>query len=247
MLTIARQGPTLQQVAAQVSAVNSRMIPYATATALTRVAKQAQMVDLKNEMRRVFSGPTSYTLNSLRIEPATKDKLSARVLVKNDKGSGIAPENFLLPQVEGGGRKTKRSERSLGYMGVLSSGKFMVPGSGASLDANGNVSGAGIRTILKALQGITAASSASGKRRKGRKLANDLFVGKPRGSGNRQDGIWRREGQRLRLLFAFTSAAPKYTQRLDFSGVVAEVARKRFEPEFQRAVADLIAKGTWKS
>ena len=249
MLTISRQGPSLSDAAAFVRDVPVRMIPYATATALTRTAKHAAEVELKAEMRRVFNNPTSYTLNALRIEPATREKLSARVMVKNE-ASGIAPENFLFPQVEGGGRKAKRSEKSMRYSGVLNANEFALPGKGMTLDANGNVSGAGVRTILKALQGMTAASNGRDRStgrtmRKGRKLANDLFVGKPRG-GNRPDGVYRREGQSIRPFFIFTQSAPKYTQRLDFSGVVAEVARKRFEPEFQRAVAEMIAKGGWK-
>jgi hypothetical protein len=118
-----------------------------------------------------------------------------------------------------------------------------------TLDANGNVKGAEVRTILNSLKGIRAASATrdrkTGKRlAKGRQLKNDLFVGKPNG-GNRPDGIWRREGHRLRALFVFTTGAPDYRQRLDFTGVVQQVALERFRPEFEKAVAAQVAKG-WK-
>lgn len=82
MLNISRTGQSLADMANQVRGVPARLIPYATATALTRCAKQAQTQDLPQAMRKAFDNPTSYTLNSLRIEPATKDKLSARVQVK---------------------------------------------------------------------------------------------------------------------------------------------------------------------
>lgn len=232
MLSIHRTGASIADVIASVRDVPKRMIPYAAATALTRCAKQAQTEDLPAEMRKVFSNPVPYTLNALRIEPATKDKLLARVMVKDKTHApGVAPENFLFPEVEGGVRKHKRMEMDLRYQGVLSRAQYVMPGKAASLDASGNVSGAQVRTVLNAL-------------RKGR-LANDMFVGKPKGSG-RLAGIWRREGEGLRALFIFTSDAPDYKRRFDFDGTVQRVVRERFRPEFERAVADLQSKGSWQ-
>lgn len=249
MLTTTRTGQSLADMADQVRGVPARLIPYATATALTRCAKQAQTHELPQAMRKAFDNPTSYTLNALRIEPATKDKLSARVMVKTKSDSrGNAHEAYLQPEVDGGQRGSKGMENALRYAGVLTAGRFVVPGAAAQLDANGNVKGSDVRTILKALKGLKAVSatrSRSGKRlAKGRQLANDLFVGKPNG-GNRPDGIWRREGKRLRPLFVFTNAAPTYRPRLDFTGVVQGVARKQFPAEFAKAVASMKSKGRW--
>lgn len=246
MLTISHSGASIADVIASVRDVPARIVPYAVSTALTRTAKFAASTALPAEMKKVFASPTAYTLNALRIEPATKDKLSARVMVKN-QASGIAPENFLQPEVEGGARKQKRVESALRYAGVLRAGQFAMPGAGLDLDANGNVKGAEVRTILAALKNIRAVSSARDRKtgkglRKGRKLANDLFVGKPNG-GNRPEGIWRREGKRLRSLFIFTNKAPAYAKRLDFSGVVQQVALDRFRPEFEKALKDMAAKG----
>ena len=249
MLSTKRTGQSPADMAALVRGVPARLIPYAAATALTRCAKQAQTVDLPAEMRKVFDNPVNYTLNGLRIEPATKDKLVARVLVKTrDMTSGNAQENYLKPEVEGGSRGSKGMENALRYAGILTAGQFVVPGSAATLDANGNVKGSDVRTILQALKnlkGDSATRSRSGKKlSKGRKLANDLFVGKPNG-GNRPDGIWRREGKRLRPLFVFVNQAPKYKPRFDFDGVVEGVARKQFPQEFAKAVAAMQSKGSW--
>ena len=76
----------------------------------------------------------------------------------------------------------------------------------------------------------------------GKRLNNSLMVGKPNG-GDRPEGIWRREGQRLRPLFVFTNQAPRYNERLDFDGVVMAVARERFQPEFEKAMAAMVARG----
>lgn len=244
MLSITRSGPRISSVIADMRDVPKRVVPYAAATALTRTAKYAQETELPAEMRKVFRSPVDYTINSLRIEPATKDTLRARVMVK-DKAAGVAPENYLQPEVEGGGRKHKRSENAMRYAGVLSANQYAMPGSALSLDAAGNVKGAEIRTILTALKNIRAVSGTrdkNGKRlRAGRKLANDMFVGTPSG-GDRPDGIWRREGHRLRALFVFTTSAPDYSRRLDFDGVVQRVALSRFKPEFEKAIAAM-AKG----
>jgi len=243
MLTIRRSGIDLNTLAAQIGNVPKTMIPYAAATALTRCAKHAQTKALPDAMRASFDGVTSWTLNSLRIEPATKDHLSARIMVKN-QASGVPPENYLFPEVEGGERKRKRSENAMGYAGVLASGEYAMP-KAMELDANGNVKGAEVRTILAALKNIRGGVGAKGQRAgRGKRLANDLFVGKPRG-GDRPGGIWRREGHRLRALFVFTSRAPVYKERLDFNGVVQQVALDRFKPEFEKAVAALQARG-WK-
>lgn len=241
MLEIRRSG-NIADVIASVRAVPARIVPYAASTALTRTAQYAAKVELPAEMRAVFGNPVSYTLNALRIEPATKDTLSARVMVKTS-AAGVAPENFLMPQVDGGGRKHKRAEVAMRYAGVLGAGKFAMPGKGLDLDANGNVQGSDVRTILSALKNIRGAVGAKGQKAgRGRKLANDLFVGKPNG-GTRPDGIWRREGKRLRALFVFTSDAPTYSRRLDFSGVVQRVALERFRPEFEKALSTMVARG----
>lgn len=243
MIEVRHSGASIADVIASVRGVQSYMVPYATATALTRTAKHAADKALPAEMRSVFGNPVAYTLKSLRVEPATKDNLSARVMVKNTADGGVAPENFLLPQVDGGGRKHKRAEAAMRYAGVLRSGQFAMPGEGLSLDANGNVKGAEVRTILTALESIRGGVGAKGQRAgRGRKLANDLFVGKPRG-GNRPDGIWRREGHRIRALFAFTDKAPQYGRRLDFNGVVQRVALDRFKVEFDKALQAMASKG----
>lgn len=252
MIEVRHSGASIADVIASVRGVQSYMVPYATATALTRTAKHAADKALPDEMRSVFGNPVAYTLKSLRVEPATKDNLSARVMVKNTADGGVAPENFLLPQVDGGGRKHKRAEAAMRYAGVLRSGQFAMPGEGLSMDANGNVKGAEVRTILTALKSIRAASSTGKKIRKGGKLKNDLFVGKPRG-GNRPEGIWRREGGsgqgkkegygRIRPLFIFTSQAPQYGRRLNFDGVVQRVAQDRFKVEFDKALQAMVSKG----
>lgn len=235
MLKVTRTGSTVADVLTSVRGIHKNILPYAAATALTRTVKIAQ-ADVVAEMRGSFDRPTAYTLNSTFIVPASKENLTARLAIKN-QATGNTPENFLLPGVEGGMRREKRFEAAMRHAGFMTPGQRAMPGSGAKLDANGNVLRSEIGQILKSLSSIRSKPrDKSGPR--GRALQNSLFVGKPNG-GNRPDGIWRREGHRIRLLFLFTSVQPQYGKRLDFSGTVQQVVRKRFEQEFYAAAAAL--------
>lgn len=246
-ITATRSG-RLDAVVAQMRDIPARVIPFAASTALTRTARDGQRA-IVAAMPRVFDNPTRYTLNATRLVPASVDNLVATVAVKDQGTSGgTRPESYLLPEVEGGPRREKRFERALRYAGVLGRGQYVLPGGNARLDASGNVSAATSRQVLTALRNIRAASATGRRLKKGRKLANDLFVGTPqngRGAGGRKrpgapEGIYRREGQRLRVLFVFANQAPKYGRRLDFDGTVAAVARERFAAEFERAATAIL-------
>lgn len=246
MLTVRKTSGNLSDVIAAIPNVPRRVIPYAASTALTRVAQYAATKALPDEMRKAFDNPTAFTLNSLRIVPSTIDTLSARIMVK-DQAAGRPAQNTLLPEVDGGVRAKKGMEGALRYQGILLSGQFAVPGTGAKLDANGNVSGAQVRTILAALKKADGRSISRKKRTGGGKaIQTGYFAGPPKGesSGKRPDGIWLRNGKRLHLLFLFTKKAPSYSPRFDFTGTVTRLARERFRVEFERAVADMQSRGT---
>jgi len=245
MLTIRHSGSRLGALAQKVRQAPRALLPYAASSALTRTAQHAARVRLPAQMKRVFDSPTPYTFNALRIEPAHKESLRARVLVKNTpSGQRLAQERFLLPQERGGARGQKRMERAFSALGALASGQYAMPAAGMQRDAHGNVRGSDVRGVLALLKKLRAVSSARSRdgKRLGRKLASSLFAGVPR-ARPRANGIWRREGHRLRPLFIFTGKAPVYGRRLDFAGTVQEAAKERFVQEFNRAVQETQGKG----
>ena len=141
--------------------VPARVIPYAAATAMTRTAKAIATQAMPDAMRKSFDRPTAWTLNSLAIEPATKDKLSSAVFIKNvADGRAIPQERFLLPGVEGGPRNEKRAERALRYAGLLQAGERMYPSRDVERDAHGNIPPAFLRSV------IAWAKSGAGKKAK---------------------------------------------------------------------------------
>ncbi|MDO8903975.1 hypothetical protein [Hydrogenophaga sp.] len=240
MLVISSRGPRngLADAIRSMRDIPARVLPYAASTALTRTASAIAKTDLPDEMRRVFDRPTRYTLNSLRIQAATRQTLSASIWVKDDAGGGNKPENFLLPGVEGGSRGEKRFERALRYAGLLGAGERVMPGRQIELDANGNIPAALLRSV-NAWAKSGAARKA--KRTKDSKAANPrgyFLFGKP---GARVRGIAQRSGPVVMPLLIFTKQ-PTYTSRLDFTGVNQRATERIFPAELDRAVNDLLSR-----
>lgn len=224
MLKITRSGQSLGQAAASLRDIPARIVPYAIATALTRTAKIGQQ-EIIGAMRGAFDRPTAYTLNSTFITVATKDSLTARIGIKNQLGGGVMPENFLFPEVFGGGRREKGFERALRFAGFLRAGERAMPGAGVALDGFGNVSAGTIRNILRQV---------------GTSKKSSIFVG---ALGRKQTrGIWQRDGRSVKPLFVFTTSLPQYAQRLDFAATAEKATRENFSGEFYRAVNTMLEK-----
>lgn len=236
MLTVKSTG-SIADVIASIRGVPARLVPYAAATALTRTAQIAAKNDIPNAMRSVFTSPTPWTLNSLFVIAATADTQSARIMVKDSVSRGVAPEKFLLPEVEGGGRNEKGFEKALRLGGWLKPGERVIPGDDMPLDAFGNVSGPKIRSILATLEKPRGGGHVKGQRRGS--YGGGIFVGQI----GRTRGIWQRDGIGLKLLFLITSTAPQYRARLDFPAIVEKCAQANFEKEFNRAFEEFRAKG----
>lgn len=261
MLTIKRTG-RIQDVIAAARDVPARVLPYAAASALTRTAKRTQQ-RIVAQMPKVFDGPTAYTLNSLYTEPANKDKLSARVAIKSKAGNSAVPsERFLYPQVFGGTRRPKRFESGLSYAGVLRTNQWAVTAKASELmDANGNIPSSRIVQLLSYFKGFTEQgyrANMTDKRKsklakKGRSAGGfktingvEYFVSKGRGrTAHLQPGIYRRRGihgSDIAPVVIFTTKAPRYRQRLDFTGLARAQVTETFEADFRATAASILAK-----
>lgn len=258
MLTIRNTTGSIADVIASMKDIPARVVPYAASTALTRTAKIAATKDLPDAMRAVFDRPTRYTLNSLFVKPSTKDTLSARVSVKDlTYSSGTVAEDYILPSVLGGGRKEKRFEKALRYSGILPMGWRAITGSGAPLDAFGNLRLGEMQRILSAVKSNVDKwqnKSNSKRSQKNAKNAPYFAVAASRGSfsggeyrevqSSMQPGIYKRMGGRkIMPVLIFTSKQPQYRARLDFEGIVLKAANTHFKTEFNRAFQEMRAKG----
>ncbi|WP_236211340.1 hypothetical protein [Metapseudomonas otitidis] len=214
----------------------------ALADALNHTANQARIA-LRTEMSDVFDRPTPFTLNAIRVLNATPASLEAAVWVKDDKDNNSkaqAPEDWVAPQVYGGGRELKKSEQMLRARGILPPGRFVVPGAGAKLDQWGNMARGQTIQMLSGLQlfttaGFTANSSSNWRSfRKGH--AKAFFVMR---RGRVPIGIAERRGRTLAIVLAFVRA-PQYQRRLHFHDVVERVAEANLTANINRAIAQAL-------
>lgn len=206
-----------------------KQIPYATARALTFTAKAAKQ-DIESEMRSVFDRPTRWTLNSLYLEAARKDKLQARVGVKGDATRGDPPTKWLTPEVHGGTRSPKPSERALRQRGLLPPGKYVLPGKGMKLDSFGNVSGPRMKSILERIGLKPQQEDGKPKNRR------SVFVIR---RGNQPIGIAERTGKgadKMSVILAF-GRRPTYKRRLDFYRIADKAIAVNLNREMKKALA----------
>lgn len=235
-------------VAARVSAIGKQAV-FAAAVSLTRSAKEAQEA-IKNEMRRAFEGPTSYAINGTFLKGATKDRLEAKVWVKdNSFGKGTTADRFLLPQIYGGKRGQKGMEKLLQANRLMQPGWFAVPAAGAQLDGNGNVKRSQIVQIMSQLQlqrGSGYDSKASGKARSNRTIARQgvtYFALREKHKGLKPGIYLKRKfalGTAVRPVFIFVSSA-QYKPRMRFFEVGQETMERRFRYHFNIELASAIA------
>jgi hypothetical protein len=238
----------LDKVKRELAELSSGRLRQAVATTLNQVAGRVGR-SMRQEMVRAFDRPTPYTLRSVRVDPASTDRLAVSVRPTYLGGKGVDPQQFLRAQAQGGMRKLKRSERALQRVGVLPAGyytaipKLPFPGSD---DGRGNLRGPFLVQLLSYFQafGEQGYRANMTDKRKAR-LANrglsaagykqiggvEYFAsyGRLRTSARGQasplaPGIWAKSGTGgavVRPVLMFVRA-PRYSVRLD----LAKVARQ---------------------
>lgn len=225
----------------ELSSLGQDQIPFAAALALTRTAQGVKEV-LVTSMRTVFDRPTPYTLNSLRVFPATKEKLVARVWMKDESVKAEPATRWLTPEIYGGDRRTKRVERQLRERGILPEGKYVVPGAGAKLDKYGNMNRGQVTKALSGIGGYTQqgydanATDSSRSVKKGNYRRYFVMHGPDR----QPIGIAERTAKGkdgLAMILAFVSK-PTYRKTFDFHQIAQREAEARLRDEAVKAVAE---------
>lgn len=225
------------QVEKALADLGPNQVPFATSLALNRVAQLA-VNTIRTQMNIFFDRPTPYTLNSLTVKYATKTKLTARVEHKLDAGKGTPASKYLRPEIEGGSRNQKHSEKVLCRLVGMPDG-YLIPGAGAPLDAYGNVRGSLITQILSALGGLSE-SGFTGNRtkasaaRKGAAL-KEYFVINANNARGKKPGIYRRDSTRIVSIF-FVVPKVQYEVRYHMEDIVARVRDAEYGRQFNAAM-----------
>lgn len=243
---------------------DQRQAAFAASLAINWTAKDVRTAEVRT-MEQVFDRPTKYALNGLFINPSTKDKLVAEVFLKDDRATsngGTPATRFIGPHIYGGERGAKRFEVMLQRIGVLPRGWYAVPGAGATIDSNGNMSRGQIVQILSYLQAFyLAGSSANSTPQTRAKLARgtrnkrgvEYFVSTvnsmPVGRGSWKNGEKRQHlppgiyikvgftfGKAIKPVLLFVDKA-SYSIRFKFFEVGEQTARRVFPGHWEAAAA----------
>ena len=222
---------------------SARQAQFAVAKALTLTAKDVKK-GLVDELGRVLDRPTPYTLKSVFMKPATRDKPEALVWFKDDGSTshaGTPATKYLMPHVEGGHRQLKRFERALQAAGHLPAGYYVVPGAGANLDQYGNISRGQIIQVLSQLR-ITQTAGYTRNMRFGkggiaaqRRAGGRFFVIPP--GQKAVAGVYQREfaGSNITPVMIFVKS-PSYSRRFDFKGVSTRIVKERLPVHFRASL-----------
>lgn len=230
-------------------------LPFAMAKALTRTAVAVKPAVI-NKMKTVFDRPTPYTLNSLYVRSATKEKLESWVYLKDEKGKGgIEAHKYLGPEIFGGDRNHKRFEKALQYAGVLPKNMFAVPGAAAEIDRYGNMNSGQIVKLLsyfKAFKEIGFRANITDKRKlkmaKGIKTKKASYLGisyfaLQRRKNNLLPGIYQKvsyaNGKKIKPVLIFVKK-PIYNGVFAFYDIIEEEVNKRWWDIFSKSLSETI-------
>ena len=213
-------------------------LPFACVVALTKTAIKCRNL-MKGHIEKAFDRPTPYALNAARAVPATKQTMSAAVLLR-EFGKGTPAENFLGPEIDGGGRKQKRFERALASAQFLQPGGFATPGSAAALDAYGNEKSSEIVKILSVLRANGETGYRANRTKGWSKKTRVGQVFAVRAGSNRaglKPGVYRRLADgKVQCLMVFAKKPPTYRVRLPFDDLVMADADRILPGELDLAL-----------
>ncbi|MCA7985173.1 MULTISPECIES: hypothetical protein [Burkholderia] len=202
--------------------LEKRQLPFATANALTALAKNAQAAE-KEAMPEVFDRPTPFTVNSVAVRGARKSNLEARVFIKDIAAAYLEPFEF------GGNHKLLGSGRT-----------WLNPKDKTQLNQYGNFS----KTALKRLQARPDIFIGNIKTSSGETIGGvwrrppSARVTKVK--GKRGSVVQGSPRGHLKLLVRFGDARP-VKQHLEFGERAFEVVNDTFEREFEVAMNQAIA------
>lgn len=231
-------------VLAQIEQIG-KQVRFAAAVALTKTAVDVSAAETA-EMSAVFDRPTPFTLGSLRVVQARRDSLEAVVETKDAGPGGRSAEKWLSIEAAGGPRRLTGAERALRAAGILPANRYVVPSTGAELDAYGNWKRSQLTRILLDLRmnagaapsrRLTALQARDALR--GRRTLSRYFVLREHNKGLKP-GIYERRvsalGHAVRPVVLFTSSAPRYKVRLPFGQAGLAVAQEKFAGYFDQAL-----------
>lgn len=201
-----------------------QQMPFATARALTAIARHVQAAEQQNEID-VLDRPTPFTLKAIRVVGATKTSQEAVVYMMDTAAEYLLPYEF-------------------GGLNKLNSRALLLPvAAAANLNAFGNLP-RNLLTQFKSRSDVfvgpvqTAKGAISGIWQRVTEEGGHATVQRGAKTVRTRKGL--NTGSRLKLLVRFTDAHD-VRQNLDWFGVAQATVDRTFNREMGRALAQAIA------
>jgi hypothetical protein len=213
-----------------VGRLNKQHVPFAISKTLNDTAFEVRGSEI-DVMQSIFDRPTNFIMKALRVKKGKKNSPDATVAFNGRLGKdGEAVDKVLLPQIKGGKRKLKGSERTLRRHGVLGSNERIVPSRALRLNKHGNITKGLMNKILSNIgeQSDSSANTPLDKR------TTKYIVGEVGGTR----GIWSVSGKkqdRWKPVLIFVRE-PNYRKRFPFYKTAERVMHKRVGPNFKKAM-----------
>ena len=229
------QNKTIEEIVQSIGDIDKKHIPFAMRLAVNRVAELAIPV-IKTNLNVIFDRPTPWTLNSLRVRYATKNSPIARVEHKDMQGKGTPASKYLRPNIEGGMRSRKSSERQ--WSNKIGQSITWTPSRNVALDASGNVPAGLIRQMLAATKShhgsLVKELSKVGKKQRKNSRANKYFIRAINNAQGKKPGIYENvTGGGIRpILFFNVNKTPIYNSVYDMTAIVQRVSDNEYAKQF---------------
>lgn len=236
-----------------------------TAEAMTTAAIKARDAIRRDIHPMVLGGPTRWTERGLLVRYARKNDLRAQVGYQYGSGAwedneftpkagGIPSGRYMGLNARGGDRKPKSSELQLRRAGLIGNDKYLTPGSGAGIDARGNVAGWKYQQMISRLRGFTAAGADQNTTSRRKRRQTDYFIMRrddagyapPKELGAQPVFIAKRVGRKGRGFKPafFIVEQPNYERRFPIKSVAMREYARVFPIEFERGLnRELTRKG----
>lgn len=225
----------------------SKQFEWATVVTVTRTAQEVK-TETYAEMEKNFDRPTPMVMKSLRIRPATKQKIEAEVFLKSWEVGGKnlrSMEEMIGQQFIGGSRLRKRMEEAFTRAGLITAGEFLVPGPDAKLDQYGNLSRGQTQQIYAALRlfwdRYQNPTNSTRSRRHAKAAGRMFWSAGPNSPAKRRRGVWSVDGQDTPKLIMIVLPSVLYRRRINMPEIAQRVIDLRFKAIFNEEFAKALA------
>lgn len=216
----------INEITKKLGAIAYKQVPFATASALTAIAKLVQADETKG-LKATFKKASPFTMKSVRIIPARKSNLSATVFVMDKAAQYLDPYETGGVHRLSGKALLNPKDIPLNQYGQLSKGVL------AKLKARPDIFIGPVKTKKGVINGVW------------QRVTDTQRVTLLNSKGKRLRGINKLAGAsgvkgRLKLLIRFGDALP-VKQRLGYRDRATRIVNANFNREFGAAMARAIA------